>query len=62
MPAPALLAIIATTLVRTIDECIQWFLPGLVFDPINILFNALAAVMAVASSTGLTLARRRSKS
>ncbi len=50
VPAPALLAVLATSLIGVLDECIQAFLPSRVFDPRDILFNVLAAVMAVAAS------------
>ncbi len=58
VPAPALLAVAATALVGALDEAIQVFLPSRVFDPIDILFNTLAAAMAVASSAALGWARR----
>ena len=59
VPVPALLAILATSLVGVLDECIQAFLPSRVFDPRDILFNVLAAVMAVAASVTLGWARWR---
>ncbi|MCG8606550.1 VanZ family protein [bacterium] len=59
VPVPALLAIVATTLIGVLDEGIQLFLPSRVFDPIDILFNFLAAVMAVGASVVLTWVRRR---
>ncbi len=59
VPAPALLAILLTTLIGAVDECIQLFLPSRVFDPIDILFNTLAAVMAVGASVVLHWARAR---
>lgn len=58
VPVPALLAILTTALVGLLDECIQAFLPIRVFDYRDILFNGLAAVMAVAASVALTWARR----
>lgn len=36
-----------------------WFLPGRVFDVRDILFNVLAAIMAVAASATLRWARRK---
>ena len=54
---PAVVAIVATALIGAIDECIQWFLPSRVFDPVDMLFNALAAVMAVLASRALAWAR-----
>ncbi|REJ74478.1 MAG: VanZ family protein [Acidobacteria bacterium] len=67
VPLPGVLAIVATSLIGTIDEGIQWFLPGRVFDPVDILFNSLAAVMAVMAMTllrsvRLRVARRASES
>jgi len=59
VPVPALLAVLATSLVGVFDECIQAFLPSRVFDAQDILFNVLAAVMAVGTSVALDWARRR---
>lgn len=59
VPVPALLAIVATTLVGALDEGIQAILPNRVFDPRDMLFNFLAAVMAVTASAALRWARRR---
>ncbi len=58
VPVPALLAVLGTALVGVLDECIQAFLPSRVFDPQDILFNVLAAVLAVAASMVLAWARR----
>ena len=62
VPIPALVAVAAASAVGAIDECIQAFLPSRVFDPEDILFNVLAAAMAVASSVALSWAHRRSHS
>lgn len=59
VPVPALLAVLATAVVGLLDECIQAFLPNRVFDYRDIVFNGLAAVMAVAASVALAWARRR---
>ena len=59
VPIPALVAVVGASAVGVIDECIQAFLPSRVFDPEDILFNVLAAVMAVGSSAALSWARRR---
>lgn len=59
VPVPALLAIVATSLVGVLDECIQLFLPSRVFDPVDMLFNFLAAVMAVVGMGTLGWARQR---
>ena len=58
VPVPALLAALATSLLGVLDECIQAVLPNRVFDPIDILFNVLAAVMAVVAMMALGWARR----
>ena len=62
VPAPALLAIVAASLVGLIDEGIQRLIPNRVFDPVDILFNVLAAAMAVTASVALRRARRWSSS
>lgn len=59
VPAPALLALLMTAMVGTLDECIQAFLPSRVFDSRDILFNALAGVMAITASVTLAWVRRR---
>ncbi len=59
--SPAWLAIAVTALVGAIDETIQIFIPSRVFDPVDIGFNTLAAVMAVAASVVLGRARRRDR-
>ena len=59
VPQPAVLAVLATSLVGALDECIQAFLPGRVFDSFDIMFNVLAGVMAVAAGVALGWARRR---
>ena len=58
VPVPALLAILLTSLIGTLDEGIQWLLPSRTLDPVDILFNVLAAVMAVTASAALGAARR----
>jgi len=47
VPVPAVLAIVATSLVGTIDEFIQFILPSRYFEWTDLLFNCLAALMAV---------------
>ena len=61
VPLPPLLAILATATLGLLDECIQWFLPNRVFDPVDILFNLLAGTMAVAASVALAWVRRWSR-
>ena len=58
IPVPALVAVVAASAVGVIDECLQAFIPGRVFDTEDMLFNFLAAVMAVASAVALGWARR----
>ena len=57
VPFPPLLAILATSLIGVIDECIQLFIPDRVFDARDILFNFLASVMAVGGSLAIEWAR-----
>lgn len=59
VPVPAGLAVVVTALLGTLDECIQLLVPGRIFDQVDILFNVLAAVMAVVASEALGWARRR---
>jgi hypothetical protein len=58
VPVAPLLAVLATSLIGMIDEFIQAFLPSRVFDPRDILFNALAGAMAVGASIALSWARQ----
>ena len=58
VPFPALLAILATSLLGSLDECIQGLLPGRVFDFRDMLVNVVAAMMAVAASAALSWVRR----
>jgi peptidoglycan/LPS O-acetylase OafA/YrhL len=57
VPVPALLAAGVTALVGVLDECLQALLPHRVFDPRDILFNVLAATMAVFAKVALGWAR-----
>ena len=59
VPVPSLLAIAIASVIGIIDEGIQWFLPSRIMDPMDILFNVLAAVMAVIASVALRWARRQ---
>ena len=61
VPPPAVLAVLATALAGALDEGIQWFLPTRAFDPVDMFFNALAALMAVGANTALRWARRRGR-
>ena len=62
VPAPALLAVLAAGLVGVLDECLQLLMRSRVFDPVDMLFNVLAATMAVTASSALRWARRRKES
>ncbi|MDC6350948.1 VanZ family protein [Zeaxanthinibacter sp. PT1] len=57
--SPSIIAILAATFVGVLDESVQAFVPQRVFDPIDMLFNALAAFMAVVGSELLSWARHR---
>ena len=59
VPVPSLLAVVVTALLGSLDEGIQEILPNRVYDFVDILFNFLAGVMAVAASVALAWARRR---
>lgn len=58
VPMPAILAIVITTLIGLLDESIQAIIPSRVFDLFDILFDFLAAVMAVTGSVAIAWARR----
>ena len=57
--AAALLAIGIGSALGVLDELIQGILPTRVFDPVDLGFNVLAAVMAVSASSSLRWARTR---
>lgn len=59
VPMPALGAILLTFTFGVLDECIQLILPSRVFDLRDILFNGVAAIMAVLSSSALEKIRTR---
>lgn len=59
VPRPAFVAIGVTALLGAVDEALQIVLPGRVFDPVDIVFNLVAAALAVTASVGLRWARRR---
>jgi hypothetical protein len=58
VPAPAVLAVVATALLGLLDESIQLLLPNRIFDFIDIGFNALAGFMAIIAILSLAWARR----
>ncbi len=55
---PAILAMLLAILCGMIDEGLQWLLPNRFFDPIDVLFNTLAAVLAVTAAVILRAVRR----
>ena len=55
----ATLAFTSTFLVGLLDEYLQIFLPNRVFDTEDILFNGLAALMAIVASIALNWVRRQ---
>ena len=56
---PAILAIMLTTTIGLLDEVIQLFVPERVFDPVDMLFNTGAAIMAIVASTAITWSRNK---
>ena len=58
VPRPALVAIAVTCVIGAIDELIQLAIPSRVFDPVDIGFNALAALVAVGATLALARVRR----
>lgn len=59
LPVPSLLAILVTTLVGMFDEGIQVLLPNRVFDWFDMMFNAIAGLMAIGSCLALSWVRKR---
>lgn len=58
VPVPGLLALVSTAFLGWIDEGIQAILPNRIYDIRDVGFNALAGLMAIASSLALAWARR----
>ncbi|NNL15075.1 MAG: VanZ family protein [Flavobacteriaceae bacterium] len=58
---PTAFAFLMAFLIGVIDECIQLFIPDRVFDPEDIIFNALAVAMAIGSNVLFSWARKRFK-
>jgi len=50
IPMPALMALVITFAIGVMDECIQILLPDRYFDSEDIVFNGMAAAMAIGSS------------
>lgn len=61
IPKPALLAVLLTTTIGLIDECIQHFIPSRIFDPIDIIFNFVAAALSISASEILAWTKRKFK-
>lgn len=59
VPRPALLALVITVLLGWLDEGIQWLLPNRVYDIRDVIFNTMAAVMAISASVLLSWVRRK---
>ena len=59
VPAPAIVAILATSALGLLDEGLQLVVPNRVFDPWDILFNVGAGALAVEASVALGWARGR---
>lgn len=60
-PIAALVAFLMAFGIGILDEFIQLFLPNRIFDIIDILFNGLAAFMAIAASSIIRWARKKIK-
>ena len=58
---PALFSFLIALLIGVFDECIQIFLPNRVFDPLDILFNSMAVIMAIGSSMLIIWVRKRTR-
>ena len=57
-PRPAFLAFGITVLIGVLDECLQLFLPARRFDPVDMVFNGLAALMSIGAVLGLQWVRK----
>lgn len=53
VPVPALLALVATTLVGWLDEGIQSLIPNRVYDNFDVFSNAVAAAIGIVTSTAI---------
>lgn len=58
VPAPAILALVISVLLGWLDEGIQSLLPNRVYDPVDILFNTLAATIIIGARWILAFVRR----
>lgn len=58
VPVAGLITVLVTGLIGVVDECVQLLLPSRTFDYQDMLFNTLAAIMAVISCAALRWAGR----
>ena len=58
IPASSIVVVMVTTGLGLVDECLQLASPDRVFDVRDILYDALAATMAVIANASLRWARR----
>ena len=56
---PALLALVVTIAIGASDEGIQYVLPNRHYDPVDILFNSLAAFMAISATLIIAWAKKK---
>ena len=61
VPFRSVLAVLVTALIGVLDEFIQHFIPNRVFDPLDIVFNTMAAVLAVGAIAALGWAQKRTR-
>ncbi len=59
VPAPAILAIVLTSLLGWLDEGIQAVLPNRVYDIFDVFVNFLSAFMAISAKLALTWTQKR---
>ena len=59
VPYPALLALLLTTAIGSLDEAVQYLIPGRFFDPQDVIFNFLAAAVAITGCAAIGWAKRR---
>ena len=58
IPMPALIALVVSFTIGVLDECIQILLPDRYFDPEDIVFNGMAAALAIGSNVLLNRVRK----
>ncbi|MCP9234783.1 VanZ family protein [Lewinella sp. JB7] len=57
-PRAALYALLISVLLGVVDECAQLLVPDRVFDPADMVFNGLAAALAIGTVVGVGWVRR----